>query len=234
MRRSTSIKPLQSVIVPSSVNISETPLSAEVSSADAAEGARFVSSASISDSVVKMKNTLPINTSPFRSNYVIPILRIFVYCLRAKLRNFSSVSRNFFLEYSKKKLIIHENPLTNVRKKCRMTMQYVESSCAVQECRTIPHGNITAIERKGEITMKSTGVVRQLDTLGRIVLPIELRRTMDIGVKDMLEIFVEGDEIILKKYHPSCIFCSDARDVVPYKGKLVCKSCLAELRNAQD
>ena len=76
-------------------------------------------------------------------------------------------------------------------------MQYVESSCAVQECRTIPHGNITAIERKGEITMKSTGVVRQLDTLGRIVLPIELRRTMDIGVKDMLEIFVEGDEIIL-------------------------------------
>ena len=72
--------------------------------------------------------------------------------------------------------------------------------------------------------MKSTGVVRQLDTLGRIVLPIELRRTMDIGVKD----------IILKKYHPSCIFCSDARDVVPYKGKLVCKSCLAELRNAQD
>lgn len=113
-------------------------------------------------------------------------------------------------------------------------MQYVELSCAVQECRSIPHGNITATERKGEITMKSTGVVRQLDTLGRIVLPIELRRTMDIGVKDMLEIFVEGDEIILKKYHPSCIFCSDARDVVPYKGKLVCKSCLAELRNAQD
>ena len=66
--------------------------------------------------------------------------------------------------------------------------------------------------------MKSTGVVRQLDTLGRVVLPIELRRTMDIGVKDMLEIFVDGDEIILKKYHPSCVFCNDARDVVPYKG----------------
>ena len=78
--------------------------------------------------------------------------------------------------------------------------------------------------------MKSTGVVRQLDTLGRIVLPIELRRTMDIGVKDMLEIFVEDDSIILKKYHPSCVFCSDARDVAPYKGKLVCKNCLAELR----
>lgn len=79
------------------------------------------------------------------------------------------------------------------------------------------------------MAMKSTGVVRQLDTLGRVVLPIELRRTMDIGVKDMLEIFVEDDQIILKKYHPSCIFCSDARDVTSYKGKLVCKNCLAEL-----
>ena len=82
--------------------------------------------------------------------------------------------------------------------------------------------------------MKSTGVVRQLDTLGRIVLPIELRRTMDIGVKDMLEIFVEDDQIILKKYHPSCIFCSDARDVVSYRGKLVCKKCLADLKKSAD
>ena len=82
--------------------------------------------------------------------------------------------------------------------------------------------------------MKSTGIVRQLDTLGRIVLPIELRRTMDIGVKDMLEIFVDNDQIILKKYHPSCIFCGDARDVVPYKGKLVCKKCLKELSQTQD
>lgn len=82
--------------------------------------------------------------------------------------------------------------------------------------------------------MKSTGIVRQLDTLGRIVLPIELRRTMDIGVKDMLEIFVDNDKIILKKYHPSCIFCGDARDMVPYKGKLVCKKCLQELSTAQD
>lgn len=81
--------------------------------------------------------------------------------------------------------------------------------------------------------MKSTGVVRQLDTLGRVVLPIELRRTMDIGVKDMLEIFVDDDQIILKKYHPSCVFCSDARDVVPFKGKLVCKQCLAEISKAK-
>ena len=65
------------------------------------------------------------------------------------------------------------------------------------------------------------------------MLPIELRRTMDIGVKDMVEIFVEDDRIILKKYHPACIFCGDARDVVPYKGKLVCKACLAELGNTK-
>lgn len=79
-------------------------------------------------------------------------------------------------------------------------------------------------------SMKSTGVVRKLDELGRIVIPIELRRTMDIAVKDTLEIFVEGDQIILKKYHPACIFCNDARDVILYKGKLVCEKCLAELR----
>ncbi|MBR6667897.1 MAG: AbrB/MazE/SpoVT family DNA-binding domain-containing protein [Clostridia bacterium] len=77
--------------------------------------------------------------------------------------------------------------------------------------------------------MKSTGVVRQLDPLGRIVLPIELRRTMDIAVKDMVEIFVEDDRIILKKYHPACIFCGDGRDVSPYKGKLICKACIAEI-----
>ncbi len=82
--------------------------------------------------------------------------------------------------------------------------------------------------------MKSTGVVRQLDTLGRIVLPIELRRTMGIDVKDMLEIFVDNDSIVLKKYHPCCVFCNDARDVVAYKNKLVCRKCLAELANSAE
>lgn len=78
--------------------------------------------------------------------------------------------------------------------------------------------------------MKSTGVVRKLDELGRIVIPIELRRTLDIGLRDTLEIFTEEDRIILKKYHPACIFCNDARDVVWYKDKLICKNCLAELK----
>lgn len=78
--------------------------------------------------------------------------------------------------------------------------------------------------------MKSTGVVRQLDTLGRIVIPIELRRTMGIATKDSIEIFVEGDQIILKKYQPCCIFCGDASNVVNYKDKLVCQHCLDEMK----
>ena len=82
--------------------------------------------------------------------------------------------------------------------------------------------------------MKSTGIVRQLDTLGRVVIPIELRRTMDIAIKDTLEIFVDGDQIILKKYHPCCVFCNEANDVVSYKGKLVCKHCLEELKQQKD
>lgn len=77
--------------------------------------------------------------------------------------------------------------------------------------------------------MKSTGVVRKVDELGRIVIPIELRRTMGIEEKDALEIYVDSDKIILKKYEPACIFCGNAEDVVNYKGKNLCKTCLTEL-----
>ena len=70
--------------------------------------------------------------------------------------------------------------------------------------------------------MKSTGIVRKVDELGRIVLPIELRRTMNIDVKDALEIYVDGDQIVLKKYEPSCIFCGNAKDIIHYKGKNIC------------
>lgn len=81
--------------------------------------------------------------------------------------------------------------------------------------------------------MKSTGIVRKVDELGRIVIPIELRRTLYIEEKDALEIYVDGEHIILKKYAPACIFCDDARDVVVYKGKNICKSCLAEMANGK-
>lgn len=79
--------------------------------------------------------------------------------------------------------------------------------------------------------MKSTGVVRKVDELGRVVIPIELRRTLEIAEKDALEIYVEGEHIILKKYQPACIFCGDARDVTNYRGKNICKNCMAELKN---
>ena len=80
--------------------------------------------------------------------------------------------------------------------------------------------------------MKSIGIVRKVDELGRIVLPIELRRTLDIAEKDALEIYVEGSSIVLKKYRPSCIFCDSTKDVVVFKGKNVCPKCLREMKNA--
>ena len=81
--------------------------------------------------------------------------------------------------------------------------------------------------------MKSTGVVRRVDELGRIVIPIELRRTLDIAEKDALEIYVDGEQIILKKYEPACIFCGDARDVTNYRGKNICKACFEEMKNVK-
>lgn len=78
--------------------------------------------------------------------------------------------------------------------------------------------------------MKSTGIVRKVDELGRVVLPIELRRTLNIAEKDALEIFVDGQNIILKKYEPACIFCGNAKDVTIHKNKNICSECLEELR----
>lgn len=77
--------------------------------------------------------------------------------------------------------------------------------------------------------MKSTGIVRKLDELGRITLPIELRRNLDVNEKDPLEIFVDDDKIILKKYNPSDIFTGDMEDLVEYQGKKVSKKSILEL-----
>ena len=78
--------------------------------------------------------------------------------------------------------------------------------------------------------MKSTGIVRKVDELGRVVLPIELRRTLEIAERDSLEIYVDGSSIILKKYEPACTFCGDAANVQPYKGKNICRKCLDEMK----
>ncbi|QYR21686.1 AbrB/MazE/SpoVT family DNA-binding domain-containing protein [Paenibacillus sp. sptzw28] len=77
--------------------------------------------------------------------------------------------------------------------------------------------------------MKSTGIVRKVDELGRVVIPIELRRTLGIGEKDALEIYVDGERIMLKKYEPACIFCGNAENVTYFKGKIVCNACLTEM-----
>ncbi|MDR2908367.1 MAG: AbrB/MazE/SpoVT family DNA-binding domain-containing protein [Oscillospiraceae bacterium] len=79
--------------------------------------------------------------------------------------------------------------------------------------------------------MKSTGIVRKVDDLGRIVLPRELRKVLDISERDSLEIFVDGSYIMLQKYEPSCIFCGEAENVSVHKGKNICANCLAELKN---
>jgi looped-hinge helix DNA binding domain, AbrB family len=80
--------------------------------------------------------------------------------------------------------------------------------------------------------MKSTGIVRKVDELGRIVLPKELRITLNINEKDPLEIFVDEDgKIILKKYEPACIFCNSMNDIVSFKGHNVCHECMKKIAN---
>ena len=73
--------------------------------------------------------------------------------------------------------------------------------------------------------MKSTGIVRKVDSLGRVVLPIELRRTLNVAERDELEIFVEGNSVVLKKYEPSCVFCGSAKDIFQFAEKNVCGAC---------
>ena len=78
--------------------------------------------------------------------------------------------------------------------------------------------------------MKSTGVVRKVDELGRIVLPIEIRKTLDIKQKDAIEIFIDEDKIVLQKYQPACIFCNQIENVVYFNGKRVCADCVEKLK----
>ena len=79
--------------------------------------------------------------------------------------------------------------------------------------------------------MKSTGIIRKVDELGRIVLPIELRRTLDIAERDELEIYLDDDKVILKKYEPSCIFCGSSCGLVSYHGRNVCMECIENMSN---
>lgn len=78
--------------------------------------------------------------------------------------------------------------------------------------------------------MKSTGIVRKVDELGRIVIPKEIRTTFDISEKDPLEIFVDGDSIVLRKYEPACVFCNNAKDIMIFKGRNICSNCIEEIK----
>ncbi len=77
--------------------------------------------------------------------------------------------------------------------------------------------------------MRSTGMIRRIDELGRIVLPVELRRSLDIAERDELEIHVEKDRIVLQKFEPNCAFCGSSAELVTYRGKNICKACIWNL-----
>ncbi len=81
--------------------------------------------------------------------------------------------------------------------------------------------------------MKSTGIVRRLDELGRIVIPIEIRNKFNISERDPIEIYVDGSNIILSKYESSCIFCGNTKNLKEFKDKNVCNLCLKKLTNTQ-
>jgi len=78
--------------------------------------------------------------------------------------------------------------------------------------------------------LKSTGIVRKIDELGRIVLPVECRRGLELEDKDSLEVFMENNTIVLKKYEPACIFCGESRGIVLYKGRNICPSCIQQIK----
>ncbi len=82
--------------------------------------------------------------------------------------------------------------------------------------------------------MKSTGMVRDIDEMGRIVIPKELRKSFDLNIKDHVEIFTDGDCIVLKKYNPGCTFCGAVSDLKMYKQKLVCNKCIEALNSADN
>ncbi len=79
--------------------------------------------------------------------------------------------------------------------------------------------------------MKSTGIVRKVDEQGRIVLPIELRRTLDLGDRNELEIYLDDDKVVLKKYEPACVFCASTFGLVSYRGRKVCMDCIQRMND---
>lgn len=82
--------------------------------------------------------------------------------------------------------------------------------------------------------MKATGIIRRVDELGRVVIPIEIRNQFNIVEKDPIEIYVDGSSIVLKKYEPNCVFCGSTENLVEYKDKLVCDKCSKQLNTLHE
>lgn len=78
--------------------------------------------------------------------------------------------------------------------------------------------------------MKSTGIIRKVDNLGRVVLPIEFRRLLDISERDELEIFLENDQIVMQKFEPVCIFCGGTQNLIQFNRKNICQTCIREMK----
>ena len=79
--------------------------------------------------------------------------------------------------------------------------------------------------------MKSTGIIRRVDELGRVVIPIEIRNQFSIAEKDPIEIYVDGKSIVLKKFEETCIFCGNTKNLLKYNGKLICENCSKNIGN---
>ena len=88
----------------------------------------------------------------------------------------------------------------------------------------------TEKDLEADYNMKATGILRKVDELGRIVLPIELRRTLDIATQDELEIYVAEDQIVLHKHEPTCVFCNSPRNLTLYCNKNVCRDCISRMK----
>lgn len=82
--------------------------------------------------------------------------------------------------------------------------------------------------------IKSTGIVRKMDELGRVVIPMELRNQFKIAEKDPIEIFVDGSSIVLRKYEPNCIFCGSTKNLIEYNEKLICNKCAEKISTLQN
>jgi Regulators of stationary/sporulation gene expression len=108
-----------------------------------------------------------------------------------------------------------------------LSLREKEAAMAIREAITEDHKSLAGSQRN----IKPTGVVRHVDDLGRIVIPMELRRVMGIGQQDSLEIYVdEGNQwIVIEKYQQECHFCNSKEDIHQYKGKFICEECLGDI-----